>query len=346
MKTNDALFQLVQKSQKLLLASQSRKGPFTPETNALIRGMFFRIKDNLSVDYCRQIEIKDIEIEVLDSLITKYIKSGEDNFNSHFIQLLCWNIHKIKPITTRNKKGRVIHESFFEFQPGIFDLSPITKKLFRLLTNHNDCKERISAALMMVYLNHYTKASSYFIESLKHYLKSIHFSRNLNIFFDVNHAGTYGRWRIYSSYYKSFLRRMDFFQIRSAYFNTKYFQDAWYFWMKKNASPLNEAVIEDLPCRYYDICTDAEKLLILSRLIVSNYKNGRDIKELYTDHLQDLFPINPNIPENWLFETNIKDIIRLIEASNIFQQTFMQKKELLRYELNNNEIKIYRYEVS
>lgn len=342
MKTNDALFLLVQNSRNQIASLLARKGPFSKEYNTQVRSMLFRIKDNLSIDYCRQIEIKDIEIEVLENLIQKYLKNGEDLFDKHFLLLLCWNIHKIKPIK-KTINGKKTQLSFFEYQPGLLEFNPATRKIFNLLSKHNEYKEQISAALMMIYLNNYNQASEFYIFLLKNYLRSVKFSRNLKLFFDVVNAGSYGRWRVISPYYKSFLKRLDLFQIRSSYINTKYFQDAWYFWMKKRADVSNKTILEDLPCRFYDVCSDAEKLLILSRCIAKNYDKGKNITDLISAYLEDLFPIDPHVPENWIFDCNEKEISQLIYASNIFQKAFVENPEMMKYEVVENEIKIYRY---
>lgn len=342
MKTNDALFLLVQNSRNQIASILARRGPFSKEYNTQVRSLLFRIKDNLSIDYCRQMEIKDIEIEVLENLIQKYLKNGEDLFDKHYLLLLCWNIHKIKPIH-KIIDGKKTQLSFFEYQPGILDFNPATRKIFQLIAKHNEYREQISAALMMIYLNNYHKASEFYIFLLKNYLRSVKFSRNMKLFFDVVNAGSYGRWRVISPYYKSFLKRLDLFQIRSSYINTKYFQDAWYYWMKKRADVTNETIIEDLPCRFFDVCSDAEKLFILSRFITRNFDKKRDIKALFHSHLEDLFPIDPKIPENWIFNCNVHEISQLIYASNILQETFSEQPEMMKYEVVENEIKIYRY---
>lgn len=342
MKTADTLYKLEKASRNIRLNSLIRKGAFSNEINAQIRSLTFQIKDNLTFDYCTPLEYKENELEDLNKLLDDFIKTGSVQFNSRFIQLLCWNIFKIKPIIKKND-GKKIKLSFFEYQPDIFDFNPITKRFFQLLLQYSDCKEKISAALMMVYLNNYQYASEYFCELLKQYLKTTKFSRNLNLFFDVTKAGSYGMWRIYTPYYKSFLHRVELFQVRSAFFNTKYFQDAWYFWMKNRADVTNKFIIEDLSCKFFAICSDAEKLLILSRVIIKN-NNIRKIKSLYYDQLEGLFPIDPFIPENWIFNCNAQEMNQLVTASNIFQSALTKNPELMFCVNNSDEIKVFRYQ--
>lgn len=339
MKTADTLDQLVKTSRNTRLNPLKRKGAFSKEINAQITSLTFQIKDNLTFDYCTQLECKEGELEELNKLIDDFIKTGSAQFNSHFIQLLCWNIFKIKPIIKKND-GKKVKLSFFEYQPDIFDFNPITKRFFQLLLQYDDCKEKISDALMMVYLNNYQYASEYFCELLKQYLKTIKFPQNLNLFFDVTKAGSYRIWRIYN---KSFFHRVELFQVRSAFFNTKYFQDAWYFWMKTRADVINEFILEDLSCNFFTICSDAEKLLILSRVIIKNNNIGKNIESLYYDQLEDLFPIDPFIPENWIFNCNAREMKQLVTASNIFQSALTKNPELMFCVNNSDEIKVFRY---
>lgn len=340
MKTNDELFHLIENSKKILLSSSTRKGPFTQEENVIIRNLNFHIKDNFSTNYCKPIKFKETEIDVLHRYISDYLNKKQDNFDNHYIQLLAWNIFDLKPIS-KKIKGKKTEISYLEYEPGVLNPNPVTKKIFKLFMNHYDCKERIGSALLMVYLNNYDKASEYYTELLKKYLKSTRITRNINLFFNVKKVGNYAGWKIFTEKYKSFNRRMELLNIRSAFFNTKYFQDAWYYWMKNKADVLNPYIINDLSCRYFDVCSNAEKIMILSKIICKHNSAGNDIKKLFKDNLEILFPVNPYIPENWIFQCDVKDLAVLIEASNIIQRKFFKKPVLLGYSEFNKTIDIF-----
>ncbi len=338
MKAHEALYSLSLAARRMGLASKMRTGVLSREFKLQTETMIFKIKDNLSIDYCRQIEGKEIDLGILKNLTEKYLATGEDHFDRRYILLLCWNINKLK---IPGKKREKNPQTFFEYEPTPFDFFPSTKKIFTLLKKHSECKEKIPAALMMVYLNNYRNASPYFISLLKQYLKSIKFSKNLGLFFNVNRAGNYGKWRCNLPDGKSFLRRLEFFKIRSSYTNTKYFQDAWYFWMTKKAKLSKKTILTDLPCRFFYTCTDAEKVLILSKAIIQNKKSGANIGDIHQDYLRDLFPINPNIPAQWIFECDIKKMNQLAEASNIFQKTFSENPDLMECKCSSGKIEVF-----
>ncbi len=337
MKAHEALYSLSLAARRMGLASKLRTGVLSKEFKLQTETMIFKIKDNLSIDYCKQMESKERDLGILESLTSKYLASGEDHFDRRYLLLLCWNINKLN---IPGKKTEKNPRTFFEYEPSPFDFFPSTKKIFRLLKKHSECKEKISAALMMIYLNNYRNASPYFISLLKQYLKSIKFSKNIGLFFNVNRAGNYGKWRCCIQDGKSFSRRMEILKIRSSYTNTKYFQDAWYFWITKKAKLSKKIILTDLPCRFFNACTDAEKVLILSRAIIQNKKSGANIDEINREHLSELFPINPNVPAQWIFDCDIKTMNQLAEASNIFQKTFSENPSILECECVDGKIKV------
>ncbi len=346
MKANDALFRLLHDYKINFSYLSSKNEMFSRDFNSRTNSLIFRIKDNLSIDYTSHDEIKENDLKKLNQLVSDYLKFDKDEFDKRYIIFLSWNIHNIKPVIKKvgDKKK---FQSLLEYQPGVFVSLPKTKKIFDLFEKHSECKERISAALMMTYLKNYNHASEYFTTLLKKYLKSVGFSKDLNLYFDVNKAGCYGWGKSFSHCQKSFLRKLDFFQVRSSYAGTKYFEDAWYFWMTSKANPSSKMVLEDLSCRYFYACTDFEKVLILSRLTVKINHSGNDFESIYNKYLRDLFPIDPNIPSAWLpkkAECDIKMIKQLVDASNIFQRTFATKPSLMSCVCRDGEIKVYCYQ--
>lgn len=343
MKSSASLVQLAQGSRKLLSGSLLRKRAFSSEMDTEITATIFKIKDNLSASYCTRILAKENEWGVLEKLVGDYIRTGTDNFDRHYIQLLCWNIHRLKVIPVKGDR-KTVKVSFLEYQPSLFDIAPATKKLFKLLEKYAVCKERLATALMMVYLDNYHVSSGYFSDLLKKYLRSIKAFRNLNVFFDVTKAGTYRTLRNPSSFFmKLFLQRMNLLKVRSSYLDCKYFQDAWYFWMRNTADVTDAPVLENMQCSYFDICTDEEKLLILARILVKNDLKGKDIKALYEAILKDLFPRNPAVPENWIFSCDKEDFELLVKANNIFQRRFFAEKQILTCKSIGNKINVYSH---
>lgn len=349
MKANNALFNLITDSKEIFRSSSHKHNPFSKEENLQLQNVIERIKDNFIIDIYKP-TIKKNDKKILNELIKDYLENEKDNFNDYYIYLLCWNINKFKPIKKFKKNNKILLFSFFEYQPDFFDFNSETKKIFKLFYSHNDCKEKISYILLKIYLSNYTKASQYFTELFKQYLITAKCINHINLFFNVYYAGIYGSCNIHFYKYKSFSQRMiDCFRIHSSILQTNYFEDAWFLWMIKYADVTNITVIQDLlsmeysSYNFFNKCSDFEKILILSRIILKNFSKGNDIVELYNDYLQNLFPFDPLIPENWIFICNIKQLKQLIKSSNILQNLLVSNKRLLYFESIDNEIKIYSY---
>lgn len=338
MKALEELNQLKENTKQLLASTSLRgRGPFSIEQQNVLNNLAFEIKDRFSPDYCNPILIKDNEAEILEEMVHKYLMTGKDEFDDKYIHLLAWNIHDLKLFPKIITKEKI---SLLEYEPSYLNLNPATKKIFKLFLNHMNYSKRIASALMMVYLNNYSVASEFFIFQLKKYLKQVKFTKNINLYFDVNGVWRYANWRKIFIPHKSFIRRLKSLHVRSSFWQTNYFKDAWYFWMKNNANTCDNTILEDLPCRFFEVCSDAEKLFLLSRIIIDNNTKGKDVKIVYENYLSELFPVNPLIPENWLFQCSLSDMYKLIKASNIIQRLYVSKPRQLTIKLNLEKIEI------
>lgn len=141
------------------------------------------IKESFLVDYSKSLPMAETEKENLCTMITDFIRNKNDTFNSHYIQLLAWYIHELKILPVK-KHGAVHNVTLLEYSPN--PLIPITStnRMFSLFSARRIAPEKVSTALLLNYLNNYEKASLRFKNVLKSYLKRIHYSANVNLYFN------------------------------------------------------------------------------------------------------------------------------------------------------------------
>ena len=181
------------------------------------------IKEFFLIDYSKPLLMTETEKENLCMMITDFITNKKDTFNSHYIQLLAWHIYELKILSVK-KHGVVHNVSFLEYSPNPLIPISATNRIFSLFSPRRIAPEKVSTALLLNYLNNYEKASPRFKNILKFYLKRIHYSKNVNLYFNYgdvifNIKNNIPNSKI--SYYEK-LKRLG---VSENLIQTKYFKD-------------------------------------------------------------------------------------------------------------------------
>ncbi len=182
------------------------------------------IKDIFSIDYTRPIKMTKKEEENLKKMVIEYIREKKDNFNSHYIQLLAWHIHELKVLSIMKHGVVVRNVSFLEYSPRALIPISVTNRIFGLFLSKRIETEKVSTALLLNYLNNYEYASPRFMNILKLYLKRIHFSRNIDIYFDSTNVINYLEKKVPTKNL-NYSERLKALGLREITINTKYFND-------------------------------------------------------------------------------------------------------------------------
>ena len=89
--------------------TQTKTGTFVKdETDTKINSINASIKENFRIDYTKKLKFRKDEKNRLHQIFIDYLKGRFDGFNSHYIQLLAWNISDLK-IFEKKKKGNIFH---------------------------------------------------------------------------------------------------------------------------------------------------------------------------------------------------------------------------------------------
>ena len=159
------------------------------------------------------------EAQQLKGMISDFLVKKNDLFNTYYIQLLAWHINDIKIM----KGGK----SILEYAPS--PLLPIsaTNKIFTLFSPKRIDTEKVSTALLLNYLNNYAVASSRFKNVLRRYLKSVRYSKEIDIYFvGVDEVVSFIFKRTTNHQNATFQERLKHLGIRQITTDTKYFKDA------------------------------------------------------------------------------------------------------------------------
>ena len=116
-----------------------------------VRSLTLAIKKELKVDYSRTVKLKPKEKERLTQIFINYLTGKSDDFNSHYIQLLAWQLLEIKVMPT--KAGNKV--SIFEYSPNPLALFTVIEKTFKLFQKKRIDVNKVSYALILNYLNNY-----------------------------------------------------------------------------------------------------------------------------------------------------------------------------------------------
>ena len=291
-----------------------------------VRSLTLAIKKDLKVDYSVTKKFKPKENEKLETMLIEYLTGKGDDFNSYYIQLLAWHLIELKIMPS--KSGNKV--SIFEYSPNPLALYTVIEKTFKLFQKKRIDTEKVSYALILNYLNNYKIASNRYKNELRKYLKSIRFSDDLDVYFDINKAITYTvnkTIKLVPSM-EPYPERLLKLRIRPRTLDTVYFADSWFAWMFNAADLSDEAyVLKNLNCSYFKICNEDVQKLVMAKIIYDNGLSYIKRNSLAQICMRYIFPIikkgNPFKKEFWDLNYSGYYKTYLNSAWDFIEQTFV-----------------------
>ena len=243
--------------------TQTKTGTFVKdETDTKINSINASIKENFRIDYTKKLKFRKDEKNRLHQIFIDYLKGRFDGFNSHYIQLLAWNISDLK-IFEKKRRGTF---SIYEYSP--FKLAPYTmiEKTFRLFNKKRIDFKKVYFPLLTDYLNNYDKASKRYKKNMRKFLKKTRISNNVDIYFKMD--------ALYPDDGKKAIQdHISQFRIEPKVLYTRYFSDVWANWMLTKANLNDEFhVLRNLDCKFFDLCSEETQKSLLAKIICTNIK--------------------------------------------------------------------------
>lgn len=295
-----------------------------------IHRLTLQIKEKLKVDYSVTVKYKPKEKEYLEKIFIEYLTGQNDDFNSHYIQLLAWNLIDFKVMNVK-KIGK---QSIFEYSPNPLTPYTVIEKTFRLFQRKRIDTEKVSFALILNYLNNYKIASNRYKSELKRYLKSIRFSDNLDVYFNINNVINYviTKTSKMSDFNEPYPKRLLKLKIRQRTLDTVYFADAWFEWMFNVADLTDkEYVLKNMNCSFFKICNEDMQKILLAKVIYDNimtYVVRVDLEEFC---LKYIFPLikkgNPFRKEYWDLNYTVFYKTYLDSAWTFIEKNFVKNND-------------------
>lgn len=326
MKALDALQSADFSLSEFLAASENSPALANKDIDAQVRALTSAIKNELKVDYSKTVAFKPGEKERVQSIYINYLTNKKDDFNSHYIQLLAWHLHEL---SLPQKKGG--HLTAFSYSPNLLAPFTIIEKTFRLFYKKRIDVNKVSYALVLTYLDNYRFASNRYKNELRRYLRNIHFSDDLDVYFNIKNIMTY----VVNKTIKSapsgepFPERLLRLKIKPRTLETLYFSDAWFAWMFKVADLTDEVyVLKNLNCGYFKRCNADLQKIIMAKIIYDNSTYHLMWANTELICLQYIFPAiekgNPFTKEFW--NLNYTGIYKMYldDAWIFIEQTFVQ----------------------
>lgn len=310
----------------ILVQSKSSSSFASKEVDRKVRSLTLAIKKDLKVDYSVTKKFKPKENEKLETMLIEYLTGKGDDFNSYYIQLLAWHLIELKIMPS--KSGNKV--SIFEYSPNPLALYTVIEKTFKLFQKKRIDTEKVSYALILNYLNNYKIASNRYKNELRKYLKSIRFSDDLDVYFDINKAITYTvnkTIKLVPSM-EPYPERLLKLRIRPRTLDTVYFADSWFAWMFNAADLSDEAyVLKNLNCSYFKICNEDVQKLVMAKIIYDNGLSYIKRNSLAQICMRYIFPIikkgNPFKKEFWDLNYSGYYKTYLNSAWDFIEQTFV-----------------------
>ena len=228
------------------------------------------IKKKLSLDYEVPLKFKQNEKEKLERIFVNYLTGKADDFNSHYIQLLAWNLVDLKIM--RPKKGSDDRVSIFEYSPNPLNPFSVIEKTFRLFRTKRIKFEKVAYPLLYNYLNNYKIVSKRYKSELNRFLSKGKFFNELNLCFATN---IYNDVVLYldTKYHSGdgFPEDIKQVQLPNVFLKTKFFSDCWFLWMMNKADLTNkQSVLKKLNCDYYRMLDLDMQKILLAKIIYDN----------------------------------------------------------------------------
>lgn len=310
----------------ILVQSKSSSSFASKEVDRKVRSLTLAIKKDLKVDYSVTKKFKPKENEKLETMLIEYLTGKGDDFNSYYIQLLAWHLIELKIMPS--KSGNKV--SIFEYSPNPLALYTVIEKTFKLFQKKRIDTEKVSYALILNYLNNYKIASNRYKNELRKYLKSIRFSDDLDVYFDINKAITYTVNKTIKLVppMEPYPERLLKLRIRPRTLDTVYFADSWFAWMFNAADLSDEAyVLKNLNCSYFKICNEDVQKLVMAKIIYDNGLSYIKRNSLAQICMRYIFPIikkgNPFKKEFWDLNYSGYYKTYLNSAWDFIEQTFV-----------------------
>ena len=310
----------------ILVQSKSSSSFASKEVDRKVRSLTLAIKKDLKVDYSVTKKFKPKENEKLETMLIEYLTGKGDDFNSYYIQLLAWHLIELKIMPS--KSGNKV--SIFEYSPNPLALYTVIEKTFKLFQKKRIDTEKVSYALILNYLNNYKIASNRYKNELRKYLKSIRFSDDLDVYFDINKAITYTVNKTIKLVppMEPYPERLLKLRIRPRTLDTVYFADSWFAWMFNAADLSDEAyVLKNLNCSYFKICNEDVQKLVMAKIIYDNGLSYIKRNSLAQICMRYIFPIikkgNPFKKEFWDLNYSGYYKTYLNSAWDLIEQTFV-----------------------
>lgn len=310
----------------ILVQSKSSSSFASKEVDRKVRSLTLAIKKDLKVDYSVTKKFKPKENEKLETMLIEYLTGKGDDFNSYYIQLLAWHLIELKIMPS--KSGNKV--SIFEYSPNPLALYTVIEKTFKLFQKKRIDTEKVSYALILNYLNNYKIASNRYKNELRKYLKSIRFSDDLDVYFDINKAITYTMNKTIKLVppMEPYPERLLKLRIRPRTLDTVYFADSWFAWMFNAADLSDEAyVLKNLNCSYFKICNEDVQKLVMAKIIYDNGLSYIKRNSLAQICMRYIFPIikkgNPFKKEFWDLNYSGYYKTYLNSAWDFIEQTFV-----------------------
>jgi hypothetical protein len=316
------------------------------EIDRTVCSLTLSIKKELKIDYSKTLNFKPKEKERLLQIYINYLIGKNDEFNSHYIQLLAWHIQDLKVMSKKigkDEKGEIkyVNVSIFEYSPNLLNPFSVIEKTFKLFNKKRIDVNKISFALIMNYLNNYKIASNRYKKELKKYLRAIKFCDDLDIYFDFEKVIINTINKTEKQFYldTSFPKRLQNLKISPRTLDTVYFADAWLTWMLQYAKLWDENIIKELNCSFFKICNEDYQKILFAKIIYMNNLRLKDLKKTELLCVKYIFPLikkgSPLIKEFW--SMNYTGIYKqyLDVAWNFIEQTFVNNskyKHMINFE--------------
>mgnify|MGYP006873029101 CR=1 FL=1 len=225
MKSLNSLGILAKTSGEMFSNAKNSNNFLTELTLKSIQLSTSEIENQFKVDYSKPIKMSANETKRLRQMIVALLKDNTDFFNTHYIQLLAWHIHELKLMKVKTNSGEIL-QSFLEYAPNPLLPFSSTNKIFKLFyTNRIKDTEKVASALLLNYLNNYKYASARFKKLLRRYLKSIKYSKDIDVYFNMEKIRQYILKKPIQDRKKYLGRTGEIFGLREFTLKTEYFKD-------------------------------------------------------------------------------------------------------------------------
>ena len=200
----------------------------------------------------------------------------------------------------KNKSGKIV--SIFEYSPNPLAIYTVIERTFKLFNKKRIKSNKIAFALLLNYLNNYRVASNRYKNELRKYLKSIRFSKYVDIFFTKDIV--YYSWLKCESLNITFPERLLKLGLDEKILDSVYFSDAWFLWMISSADLTDEInILKKINCIYFKNCNDVLKKILFANIIKKNCmllnKNFGILKYICEEYIFPLIKNGDPLKENF-----------------------------------------------